>query len=381
MVQSKVFFIFTEIIFTRTKVDIIRPTFILNEKICSSNIRQMAQKAKMNNLIFRPHFKTHQSKTIGNWFKENGVNKIAVSSVQMAEYFANAGWTDILIAFPVNLPEIGQINNLLRKVKLHLLVESDYSTNYLNKNLTGKTGIYIKIDTGYHRTGIASNDFNEIKKILKIIRNSENLEFTGLLTHAGHTYNCKSKEEIIKIHNDSINQLKIIKNYFYKDFPDAIISIGDTPSCSIARDFNGADEIRPGNFVFYDVMQSYLGSCKVNDIAVALACPVVAKHPGRNEIVIYGGAVHLSKEFVLNNKKNKVYGLVVKLNQNGWSEPIPGSWVSNLSQEHGIIKVSKKLFESLNIGEIVGVLPVHSCLAANLANNYKTVNGDIINKL
>ena len=343
----------------------------------------MTQKAKTNNLIFRPHFKTHQSATIGNWFRKLGITKITVSSVQMAEYFVNAGWTDVLIAFPVNLPEIGQINNLLRKVNLHLLVDSDYSTNYLNKNLIAKTGIYIEIDTGYHRTGIASNNFNEIKKILEIIRNSENIELTGLLTHAGHTYNCKSKEEIIKIHNDSINQLKIIKNHFYRDFPDAIISIGDTPSCSIAESFSGVDEIRPGNFVFYDIMQHYLGSCKTNDIAVALACPVVAKHPGRNEIVIYGGAVHLSKEFVLNNKREKVYGLVVKLNQNGWSEPLPDSWVSNLSQEHGIIKVSKnkKLFESLNIGEIVGVLPVHSCLAANLTNNYKTINGDIINKL
>ncbi|GEM_PF-2678622 len=36
----------------------------------------MLLKAKQHNLLFRPHFKTHQSKTIGKWFKEKGVNKI-----------------------------------------------------------------------------------------------------------------------------------------------------------------------------------------------------------------------------------------------------------------------------------------------------------------
>jgi len=32
------------------------------------------------------------------------------------------------------------------------------------------------------------------------------------------------------------------------------------------------DEIRPGNFVFYDLMQYRIGSCSVGQIAVAMAC-------------------------------------------------------------------------------------------------------------
>ena len=47
----------------------------------------MARKAKDNGLIFRPHFKTHQSIEIGEWFRESGVNKITVSSLTMANYF------------------------------------------------------------------------------------------------------------------------------------------------------------------------------------------------------------------------------------------------------------------------------------------------------
>ncbi len=362
-------------------MEITRPTFIINEKTCRNNIRQMAQKAKMNNLVFRPHFKTHQSAEIGSWFREEGVKKITVSSVQMADYFAEAGWEDILIAFPVNILEIEKINQLALKIKLSLLIESKDSAEFLKNNLNYETVIYIKIDTGYHRTGIASNNFKKINKILEIVRNSKNLKFTGFLTHAGHTYNCKSKEEIIKIHSDSMNQLKVIKDNFINNFREAIISIGDTPSCSIANDFQGVNEIRPGNFVFYDVMQYFLGSCGTQDIAVALACPVVARHKERNEIVIYGGAVHLSNEFVLNKKMEKVFGLIVKLNQNGWSEPLTECYVSDLSQEHGIIHLPSNQFEKFEIGDVIGILPIHSCLTANLADAYITLDHCKIEKM
>ncbi len=74
------------------------------------------------------------------------------------------------------------------------------------------------------------------------------------------------------------------------------LSVGDTPGCSLLPDFPGVDEIRPGNFVFYDAEQLEIGSCASNQIAVALACPIVARHPERNEVVLYGGAIHLSKE-------------------------------------------------------------------------------------
>ncbi len=82
------------------------PTLLLDEEKCRDNIRQMARKAADNNVVFRPHFKTHQSVEIGGWFREEGIEKITVSSLRMAKYFAGDGWKDILVAFPVNILEI-----------------------------------------------------------------------------------------------------------------------------------------------------------------------------------------------------------------------------------------------------------------------------------
>ena len=74
----------------------------------------MAGKAHANRLVFRPHFKTHQSHLIGQWFREEGVTKITASSLSMAAYFAEDGWDDITVAFPVNIREMDTINELAR---------------------------------------------------------------------------------------------------------------------------------------------------------------------------------------------------------------------------------------------------------------------------
>ena len=341
----------------------------------------MSVKARKNHLQFRPHFKTHQSDEIGEWIRQAGVSKITVSSVSMAIYFAAHGWDDILIAFPVNILEIDEINQLAQKSTLHLTVESIESVLFLKENLTSEIGVYIKIDTGYHRTGILSNNTAQIDEILSIIKTSKNLNFTGFLTHSGNTYNAKSKQDIIDIHESSIRQLNELKLRYVSDFPEMIISIGDTPSCCVADDFGEADEIRPGNFVFYDVMQLYLGSCTIEDIAAVVACPVVAKHPKRLEIVFYGGAVHLSKESVNDKEGREVFGLPVKIGKAGWSEPLVGSFVSRLSQEHGILQTSREVFDLIQIGDIIGILPVHSCLSANLAHQYINLGGKKISKI
>ena len=70
------------------------PTLILNKDIVFKNINNIIKKTYSQNIIFRPHFKTHQSLEVGSWFKQLGFTKIAVSSVNMAQYFASSDWND-----------------------------------------------------------------------------------------------------------------------------------------------------------------------------------------------------------------------------------------------------------------------------------------------
>lgn len=341
------------------------PVLLIDESICRSNIRRMVDKARSGNLIFRPHFKTHQSVEVGEWFREEGVNAITVSSVSMARFFAHAGWDDITIAFPLNLREIDDINELAGKIRLNVLFDMPEQAAALAHKLEHPAGFFIKTDVEYHRSGVLPEDKTGIEAIIQAAESGK-LVFRGFLTHAGQTYQAGSKAEILSIHQHVAVILSGLKKAYQIAHPGIITSTGDTPSCSLAPDFTGIDEIRPGNFVFYDLMQFRLGSCSFNEIAVAVVCPVISVYSERNEALIYGGAVHLSKESVTNPDGSRNYGLIVPFINGKWQIPEGNDQLVSLSQEHGIFKTESTWAKSLKPGDPVAVIPVHSCLASDL---------------
>lgn len=360
------------------------PTLILDKEKAKKNIRRMVDKARKAGLEFRPHFKTHQSVTVGEWFREEGVSKIAVSSIEMAKKFALAGWTDITVAISVNAHEIKAINELAERIQLNLLVECKVSVIILEKMLSSNIGLFIKIDTGYGRTGAKWDDTEKIESIISSISQSSTVSFKGFLIHAGHTYKVEGKSlekvrRIEEILQESLQRAKSLRRNFLNDYPEAIISYGDTPSCSLGNSFDGIDELRPGNFVFYDLVQQSLGACSFDDIAVVLACPVIAVHYDRLEIVLYGGAVHFSKDFVKQDDE-LIYGRVARHSSLAWDTPVDGAVVRSLSQEHGIVRYkSLDQMRHIGIGDILYVFPVHSCLTADCMGGYLTLSGDVIN--
>ena len=339
-----------------TIIQITEPTMVLNEEVCKSNIARMAAKARAANVVFRPHFKTHQSREIGEWFKASGVDKIAVSSLNMALKFAEWGWKDITVAFPVNCLE---------------------GARQLSACLKYPVGVYLGVDTGYHRDGVEVNHYEKIDRIMDIVAPDVNIKFEGFLTHAGHTYNARSREEILQIHRDNLRMLKNIKERYINRYPQLKISLGDTPSCSLADRFGVADEIRPGNFVFYDVTQLKIGSCDWYNIAMAVKCPVVDINRSRNEAVIYGGGVHFSKDRIDRPHDKPLYGLIAENHNAYWGNIVPGVELVSLSQEHGIIRATDEFLDKLHIGDILSVLPIHSCMTADLMKTYHMSDGRI----
>ena len=356
-------------------MEVIRPTLLLDETKCQANIRRMADKARRANVSFRPHFKTHQSHAVGRWFREEGVTKSTVSSIRMATYFAADGWNDITVAFPLNFLEIGEINRLAASIRLNLCIVSAASLKKLLEELRNPVHCFIEIDCGYRRTGLEPTDIGGIDEIIKLISSSPLLTLAGLLTHAGQSYSCRSGSEILKVHQQTTQVMRKLGARYRREFPDLVLSIGDTPTCSIATDFSEVGEIRPGNFVFYDIMQRAIGSCSSENIAIAMACPVVALYPARNEIVIHGGGVHFSKDFLRREDDGSAnFGEVVHLTATGWELPSLPVYIKSLSQEHGVLHAQASFIEKLNPGDLLGVLPVHSCMTADAMGEYFTMN-------
>lgn len=356
--------------------NITKTTLLVDNDIAIRNIIKMKDKAENAGAVFRPHFKTHQSGLIGEWYRNLGIEKITVSSVTMAQYFALHGWRDITLAFPVNLREISSINELLKSTKINLLIESIEVADKLEASLSQSVDVFIKIDCGARRTGISIDNPNKILSLANHIRKKTHLHLSGFLTHAGQTYHATSPVEIADITSTTAHKLQKLKVVL--NDPELIISWGDTPSCSMIEGLKGFDEWRPGNFVFYDVMQFHIGSCGLADIAVAMACPVVAVHQKRNQLVIYGGAIHFSKEHIVADNEFKLFGYVVPLTDNGWGQPISGAWLSSISQEHGVVQLPPHATGLFHPGGLIGILPVHSCLTISAMREMRSLSGEFI---
>lgn len=351
------------------------PTLLIDEKICRANIQKMAEKAELHQLELIPHWKTAQSKIIGEWAREYGIRKITTSSIRQAAYLNNTGWDLIHIAFPFNIREIPRLNELAKKQAISVQIVNSFTIQKLAEQVSTPIGFMIEIDAGYGRTGVHMSDFGKIDEILNIGKTSKNLSFLGFYIHPGHTYYKPDKE---LIYHETRQALAMLKTKYESEYPNLVTRIGDTPGCSVATDFGDIDQMGPGNFVFYDLMQADLGSCKKSDIAVALAVPIVDIVPERKEILVHGGGVHLAKDHLIEKDGKKNFGEIVFLKKDGWEIPEHRSFVKSISQEHGLIQASGELLNQVQVGDLLGILPIHSCMTADAMGAYLSLSGEWI---
>lgn len=353
-----------------------KPTLKLNTSVIHKNIKHLVELCEQWQMDFRPHFKTHQSSAVAEMFRAQGVEKCCVSSVGMAQYFAQHQWKDITLAIPFNILEISEVNELAKCIHLSLIIDHIESVRFLIQHLQAPVDLYLEIDTAYGRSGIFYKNTPAIVEILDLIKNSKNIRFVGFLSHSGNTYNSATKEEVATVFEASRLAMLQVKNHFSEDYPTLKISMGDTPATYGAKNFEDITEWRPGNFVFNDLMQLKSGVCKIEDIALRIVCPIIGIYKERGEFVIYGGAVHLSKEKLILQGK-EIFGQVIAHN----AKPVSGSiYVQVLSQEHGIIAASSTFLQEVKIGDLVEIIPVHSCLTANLHSYYRTEEDQVFPK-
>lgn len=328
-----------------------------------ANIQKMNRKAEANNLIFRPHFKTHQNIHIAKWFREFDITTCTVSSVNMAKHLAAESWNDIFIGFPLDINELEEIDRLASKIDLTVLVNDKAHLEALEK-LENKVGFMIEIDAGYHRSGI---DFRNHELVIELINQSVGIpqaNFKGLASHFGNSYLARDAAQIMGIGLKSINRLVEMASKIERLLGQYVfISIGDTPTASVMSHFPKIDELRPGNFIFYDLMQLQIGSCRIEDISAYMQCSVVSKNYAEKQVIIHGGAVHFSKEYI-DFLGVRSYGHIIKIDGQNWE--LTSNFITSLSQEHGIVQCTDEDFDIIQIGDYLSIIPVHSCLTANL---------------
>lgn len=270
---------------------------------------------------------------------------------------------DITIAIPVNLRQFERLDRLAAHSDLHIVVDHPDALAAMAQ-LKSKVHIWIEVDTGGRRTGIPIGQEEDIVRLWHQGQSLPRARMEGLLWHDGQFYH-STHQNIKDTWKDNLNRLTALKDRLTTSGPPPALSAGDTPSTTLLDDLSGVDEIRAGNLVYYDLMQVQAGVCHLDQIAVALAAPVIGHYPHRAQIAVHAGAIHLSKEQLLLDDQQPVFGRMVTFTPEGWTIPDHSAWVSHLSQEHGLIDVPPEYHRHYPIGSLIGILPIHSCLTAD----------------
>jgi len=345
------------------------PAFLVDRPTLVRNCSRMRDKARASGVGFRPHVKTHKSVEAGRLQHGGATGPITVSTLAEAEAFASDGFRDITYAVPIapSREKLVRAAGIAQRVeRLSVLVDSEVALRALEE-LDFTFVVFLKVDCGYHRAGVDPDNPDSVRLALALAR-SERVRFQGLLTHAGHSYNARDAVEVRRIAGEESGVLTRFRALLASEgLGDVQRSIGSTPTASIVESFSECDEVRPGNYVFYDAFQATIGSCEIEDCAVSVLTTVVGSYPERHAVIVDAGALALSKDVGPEHiNPDFGYGIVCDADLH----PLPSMRIIALSQEHGKIAAES---HAPPVGTRLRIIPNHSCLTSAMFDRYHVI--------
>jgi D-serine deaminase-like pyridoxal phosphate-dependent protein len=358
------------------------PSLIVDYQRMKRNAEAMTARARDLRVALRPHVKTHRCLEIARIQTAGNTGGIMVSTLSEAHFFARKGFSDITYGVGIERGKFAEAFALANLIERFSVLTDDAETvrelNDTAKNENAKLDVFVKIDVGAHRCGVEPHT-KEAFDIPRLIGDSSNLRFAGILTHAGQSYHAGSPEKLLAVARAERDLMRnLAEELRGQGLTVPVVSIGSTPTMSAIDELTGIDEFRCGNYIFYDAFQATLGSCRFSDCALTVLAAVVHRDPVRKRIVVDAGAVALSKDRgAVEFDAACGYGRVYDPAGNDLNLR-----VESLSQEHGEISVAdEKVFDSLKVGSRVRILANHSCLTALQHSHYHVLDdGQIVDR-
>ncbi|HEX9637485.1 MAG TPA: alanine racemase [Acidobacteriota bacterium] len=343
------------------------PALLLDLDTLESNLKRMAQRAAALGVALRPHVKTHKCVEIARRQIALGARGITVSTLYEAELFAAHGFGDITWAFPLILGRLGQAREIAERICLRLVVDSSAAVDAMEATRFPHH-VWLKVDCGYHRAGVDPRGPLALELAARL-NASERLIFDGLLTHSGHAYHGRSREQIRAIaESERAVLVELAATLRRQGVEVPALSVGSTPAMAQVENLAGVSEARPGNYALYDATQVALGSCAVRDCAATVLASVISCQPGAEHCVVDAGALALSKDSGPQTDGTPSMGRIFSDYAAGELEP--EVYLTGLTQEHGIVNAPRP------VGSRVRILPNHSCLTVAHFDHYEVVRRD-----
>jgi D-serine deaminase-like pyridoxal phosphate-dependent protein len=349
----------------RSVHDLETPAVLIELDVLERNLARMAAAARECGVRLRPHAKTHKAIEVGRLQLGAGAVGLSLAKTGEAEAFAQAGFDDIFLAYPIVGESKGRrLLALAERVRLAVGVDSLEGAATLAgvfQAANRRLDVLLKIDVGFRRVGVTPDVAPELAGRLASLRG---LRLRGVFTHAGHGYLRDTPEEVAAVGRQEGETLAAVAERLRRaGLPVEEVSVGSTPTARHAMAMPGVSECRPGNYVFHDASQVSLGTCGLEDCALSVLATVVSV-PAPERAVVDAGSKTLSSDPL--RPRAGGHGLVLGRR----------SRLERLSEEHGVVAVAEG--ESFRVGERLRLLPNHACVVANLHDRLHAVRGDRI---
>ena len=370
--------------------DLPTPCLLIERRRLDANLEQMQARATANRVTLRPHTKTHKNIAIARHQRGVGAQGLTVAKVGEAEVFVEAGFDDVRLAYAVvGRDRHDRITALLDRARVSFCVDSveaarQASAIYAARNT--QADVLVEIDAGYGRCGLRWDDA-DLPAFAREVAALPGLNLVGILTHEGNAYHGPREGEtkdaaLRRVMTETRDRmLEVAARLHRAGVPGATpasfeISIGSTPSMTVFenREHQGFQitEIRPGNYVFHDIIQVDLGVVTLSACALTVLATVISKHrdrAGRERLFLDAGKKVFTSD---TTSLSEGYGCI--LYNAAAMVPHPHARLTGLSEEHGWVQVRGGA--TYSIGDRVRVVPNHVCVVVNTQDTVYLVDGE-----
>lgn len=332
------------------------PFLAVDLDILERNLRRAADDARERGLALRPHAKTHKSPELARLQLAHGAVGLTLATVGEAEVFADAGFDDIFIAYPVWPSEsrAARIRALADRIALRIGVDSAESAAALGAVLpTAGVEVLVEVDSGHHRSGVRPADAGTVA----VAAARAGLSVVGVFTFPGHSYAPGGAEQGAR--DEAAAILEAAESLSREGIESVVRSGGSTPS-RVSSDPSALTELRPGVYVFNDAQQVELGTCSFDEVSLTVRATVVSR--SGHDVIVDAGSKTLGAD-----RAAWATGF-------GRLPDFPDARIVALSEHHATIRVPA--VETVpELGSILRLVPNHVCSTVNLADEVLVFRG------
>ncbi len=373
------------------------PALLVDRTRLLRNLAGMQELARRHGVRLRPHAKSHKCTALGRRQIAEGAVGLCTAKVSEAEVFAEAGFSDLLVAYPLvgaKADALAALAERFPEARFAAAADSREGVSALAEAATRRDvtlGVWLKVDSGLHRAGLPPDDLMLVD-LARAVRGADGLRLVGLLTHAGHVYKAAPAKVARIGHDEGETMVRTAERLARAGLGRLQVSLGSTPTIRRASAVEGVDEIHPGVYVFGDRQQVALGAMTPEDVSLSILATVVSR-PAPGRWVLDAGSKTLSSDRGAHGSETiRGFGEVRRLEEHGdvpRNHPMPfaeptGSRrdshtadppvLSRLSEEHGVLEDERD--PGFVPGDPVEVIPNHACAAVNLAETLYLTQGE-----